>query len=88
MHRSQHPTADQRHPTADQRRALTIIAKSGLAGCTEHLLLAHSFSLEFLAGLVRDGFASVTPERARAGGKMIVICRLRLTDAGTRVMSR
>jgi hypothetical protein len=45
--------------TPDERRALEIIIAEP-TGCPEHLLIAQGFTIEFLAGLVRNGLANVT----------------------------
>jgi hypothetical protein len=69
---------------SDQRRALVILAGTGPRGATETLMAAHGFSVELLAGLVRDGLASAEPQRVRSGGggKVLEVARLRVTDAG------
>src|SRR5437868_4050948 len=51
-------------------------------GSTEALLLAHGFSTEMIAGLIRDGHADTQAERAMAGGRAIEIIRVRITDEG------
>jgi hypothetical protein len=42
-------------PSADRRRALRVLADSP-DGCTESLMMAHGFTMELLADLVRDGW--------------------------------
>jgi hypothetical protein len=72
--------------TATQRRALAILADSGLNGSGIDGMLAGGFRLLTIARLVREGLATVTPERMRAGGAMIEVVRARITDAGRRAL--
>jgi hypothetical protein len=61
------------------------MARCGKQGCTEAMMVAQGFSVEFLAELVRDSLASATAERVMAGDKQIEIARVRLTrGAGAR----
>jgi hypothetical protein len=39
-----------------------------------------------LADLVRAGLASVMSERMRAGGRVVLVVRVRITDAGRRAL--
>jgi hypothetical protein len=50
--------------TADERRLLELLAGSDLDGCTDVLLLAHGFTIEMIADMVRTGLATVEPGRA------------------------
>jgi hypothetical protein len=72
---------------AEQRRALQMLAGSPL-GATEALFLAHGFTIEVLAELVRAGLATATSERVRSGsgGKLIEVTRVRITEAGRRAL--
>ena len=70
----------------DRRRALTLLA-SCPDGCPESLLVAHNFSVEFLAELVADGLAMATAERVRAGREDLEVARVRITDAGRWVLA-
>jgi hypothetical protein len=45
-------------------------------------MLAHGFTVE----LVRDGFASATPERVVGGGKMTEVARVKISEAGWRTL--
>jgi hypothetical protein len=72
---------------ADQRRALRLLADAKASGCTEALLLAHGFTAELVAGLVRAGWATAENERVRAGSRMIDVPRVKITDAGRRAIS-
>jgi hypothetical protein len=66
-----------------RRRALILLA-SCPDGCTEAVMQAHGFTVEQLAELVRGGLAGVTAERVVAGVK---VARVRITDAGRRVLA-
>jgi hypothetical protein len=59
----------------DRRRALGLLAASR-DGCTEALMLAHGFTVEMLADLVRAGLATAKVERERvvAGGRTVESC--------------
>jgi len=48
-------------PTDEQRRALAMLANTGRRGNTEAIMAVH-FTVELLAGLVRQGWASVDVE--------------------------
>ena len=71
--------------SAEQRRALWLLAGS-LHGCTEAILLAHGFTIEMLIVLVRDGFATATPEIVQAGRRPIEVVRVGITDAGRQAL--
>jgi hypothetical protein len=73
--------------TAEQRRALAMIADTGLNGATEAILIANGFTVDLLAGLIRNDLATATPQRMRAGDKMIEVARVRITEAGGRAVS-
>jgi hypothetical protein len=49
-------------------------------------MLAHGFTVELMVELVRDGFASATPERVVAGGKMTEVARVKISEAGWRTL--
>ena len=57
-----------RRPKPDRLRALELLAASH-TGCTEAIKLAHGFTVEQMAELVRAGLAMATVERMVAGGK-------------------
>jgi hypothetical protein len=72
---------------ADQGRALRLLDEAGPRGCPEVLMqMAHGFKSEVLAGLVRDGLASVAPVSMQAGGRAVEVTRLRITEAGRRAL--
>src|SRR5260370_42062399 len=61
----------------DRRRGLKLLA-SNADGCTEAIMLAHGFTVEFLVDMVRAGLATAQPERMRAGGHPIEVTRWRI----------
>jgi hypothetical protein len=73
--------------SAEQRRALAMLANAGQSECTDGFLMAQGFTVDVLASLVRAGLATATPQRVRAGGKLIEVAKVRITDAGRQVVS-
>ena len=71
--------------SAEQRRALQILA-GARNGVTEALMLANGFTAELMAQLVLAGLATVETETVRAGGPIIKVERMRITEAGRRVI--
>jgi hypothetical protein len=59
-----------------------MLATAGRHGVTQPLLSAHGFSAAMIARLVRRGLATLTQEKVRAGGKLIDVAKVRITDAG------
>jgi len=57
-------------------------------GLTEGFMLAHGFTPETIASLVRDGLATTRREPMRAGGRTIEVIRVKITDAGLRRETR
>ena len=80
-HRRRH-----RDPKPDRRRALELLAASP-NGCTEALMLANGFPIEMLVELIRTGLASAQAERMIAGNEQIEVARVRITEAGQRVLA-
>jgi hypothetical protein len=70
----------------DQMRALRLLDEAGPRGCTETVMLAHGFTRELLAGLVRDGLASKRPESVSTSGRSVAVARFKITDAGQRAL--
>ena len=68
--------------SAGQRRALGLLAGAGRNGVTGPLLKAHGFGVATIAGLVSRGLATMTQEKVRAGGKLVEVARVRITEAG------
>jgi putative ABC transport system substrate-binding protein len=64
-----------------RRRALELLAASP-DGCTEGIMRAHGFSIDFLVSLVRSGLAAATAEHVVSGPDTIEVARMRITDAG------
>ena len=80
------PTRRRRGPKPDRRRALELLA-SCPGGCTEAILVAHGFTVEQMAELVRDGLVTAQTARIAAGSRTIEVARIRITDAGRRVLA-
>jgi hypothetical protein len=74
-----------RLPKPNRRRALELLA-SCRDGCTEAMMIAHGFTIEQIVELVRAGLATATAERMVAGNKVMEIARVRITEAGRRVL--
>jgi uncharacterized metal-binding protein len=75
-----------RQPDSSVRhRALAFLAGCP-DGCAETLLLVNGFTVELMVELVRDGLASASPERVVSGSEMIEVARVRITEAGRRVL--
>jgi hypothetical protein len=72
--------------TTDGRRVLELLVGSARQGCTEAFLLAHGFTVDLLADMVRAGFATAQIERVRAGGQPIEVTRVHITDAGRQAL--
>ncbi len=68
-----------------KRRVLAMLAESP-AGATEAMMTAHGFPTALLVKLVRAGLATATTERMVAGGRTMQVARIRITDAGRRVL--
>jgi len=45
-------------------------------------MLAHGFTVGQMVELVREGLATATPQRIRAGGKTMEVATLQITKAG------
>jgi hypothetical protein len=69
-----------------RRRALELLARSP-DGCTEALMLANGFTVEQMMVLVQSGLASAEPERMVVGPRTIERARVRITEAGRRVLN-
>jgi hypothetical protein len=80
------PTArTRRRPKPDRRRALELLA-SCRDGCSEAIMLAHGFSIDMMVELVNAGLATATAERVVAGSRTIEVARVRITEAGRRML--
>jgi hypothetical protein len=69
----------------ERLRALRILARCS-DGCTEALMMAYGFSVDFLAGLVTDGLITAEPRAMRAAGRPMSMVWMRITDAGRKVV--
>ncbi len=69
----------------DRRRALRLLATAP-NGATEAIMLAHGFSAEMLAVLVRDGLVAVEHRAMRAGRQPIKVTWLTITEAGRQAL--
>jgi hypothetical protein len=72
-------------PPATRRRALELLAASR-DGATEAILVARGFSIEQIVDLVRTGLVTAKAERVVAAGR--VVARVRITEAGRRVLGK
>jgi hypothetical protein len=83
------PTASQRRrPKPDRRRALELLA-SCPDGATDTLLMAaHGLTTEMLVDLIRDGLATGQTEHLVIAGHATEIMRVRITDAGRKMLSK
>jgi hypothetical protein len=70
-----------RRLSGEARRALELLAGTP-DGVNEALLLAHGFTRQMLTGFVRSGLATWHHKTVRAGGSMIEVNYMMITDAG------
>jgi hypothetical protein len=68
--------------STEQRRALAMLATADRNGVPQALLSAHGFDASMIAELVNHGLATLTAEKMRAGGKLIAVAKVRITEAG------
>jgi hypothetical protein len=71
--------------TAERRQVLNLLAASP-GGYTKGRLLADGFTVDMLADLVREGFATTQRGTLRVGGRTIKVERYRITDDGRRAL--
>jgi hypothetical protein len=81
-----HPHRRRHGPKPDRRRALELLAASR-DGCTEALMLANGFPIEMLVELIVPGSRPPRPNAWSRVGKQIEVARVRITDAGRRVLA-
>jgi hypothetical protein len=72
--------------TPKQREALRMLAGSP-DGCTMTTLIAHGYAIVALHDLVRNGYATAHREKMGSGQRVVGVTRLRITDAGRRVLA-
>jgi len=70
----------------ERHRALAMLANAGPRGCTEAIMALH-FTVALLAGLVRQGWASVDVETVRAGRSPVSVVRMKITEAGRQALA-
>jgi hypothetical protein len=80
------PSRTRRSGKPDRRRALELLAASR-DGVTEAVMLAHGFTIPQMLKLVRDGLASATAERMRAGKHEMEIARVRIATKGRKALA-
>jgi hypothetical protein len=80
-----HPHRRRHGPKPDRRRALELLAASR-DGCTEAIMLAHGFTVAQMVELVRAGLATANSERLVAGGRMVEVAQVQITEAGRRAL--
>jgi hypothetical protein len=68
-----------------RRRALELLA-SCPDGCTEAVMLAHGFTVKQMVELIHAGLATATTGRVMAGARPTMVARVRITEAGRRVL--
>jgi hypothetical protein len=73
-------------PKPDRRRALELLAFCR-DGCTEAMRVAHGFSVAQMVESVHAGLATATADRVVAGRRTIEVARVRITEAGRRVLN-
>jgi hypothetical protein len=78
--------ARKRNPPATRHRALELLAASR-DGVTEAILIAHGLTIDFQVELIRAGLATAKAERVVAGGRAIEVARVRITEAGRRLLT-
>jgi hypothetical protein len=69
-------------------RALEVLDGCGGEGCTEGILRVHGFAISDMVELVRSGLATAHGERVVAGRKAMEVARVKITDAGRRVLKK
>jgi len=68
-----------------RQRALLLLA-SCPNGCTEGLLLAHSFTTELIGELINSGLATTQAQRVGRGQNPIEVARVHITNGGRRAL--
>jgi hypothetical protein len=68
--------------------ALELLDGCGAEGCTEGILSAHGFTINDMVELVHAKLATATAERVVAGSRKMEVARVRITDAGRRVLEK
>ena len=71
--------------SSDHRRALGLLA-SLIDGYWEALFLAHGVTAALIEALVAAGHVTVDAPKMHANGRVVVVRRLRITEAGRQVL--
>jgi hypothetical protein len=69
----------------ERLRALRLLARCP-HGCTEAVIMAYGFTIDFLAGLVSDGLITAEPSTMHNGGRQVVVVWLQITAAGRKAV--
>jgi len=72
--------------SAEQRRALEMLAGNPHGVSDDLLVLAHGFDGGMIADLVHTGLATKHGETITAGGPPIEVVRVRITEAGRKMI--
>jgi hypothetical protein len=76
-----------RFPKPDRRRRALALLAGSRDGCTEAVMLAHGFTVPQMVALIRAGLATATAERIVAGGRMVEVARVQITEGGRQALS-
>jgi hypothetical protein len=68
--------------TRDERHALSLLANANGNGVTQQLFAAHGFVVPMVDSLVNDGLATMSREQMNAGGKVVEVAKVRITECG------
>jgi hypothetical protein len=71
---------------SSERRALAMLADNP-DGCTEAIMLARGFTSELITGLALVALATMQTEHMNAGGRVLDVIRIRITNAGRRALA-
>jgi hypothetical protein len=72
---------------ADHRRTLDLLAGSRDGSAPEVLLIqAHGITADQITAMVKAGHVTISTSHMRAGGKVVVVRRLVITDAGRQTL--
>ena len=74
--------------SAEQRRALATLASAGQNGATRPLLIARGVGVPMINALVSQGLATLTYEKVLAGGKLVDIAKVQITETGREALGR
>jgi hypothetical protein len=68
------------------RRVLKMLARARQHGCDVNALFSRGFEFELIADLARTELAAVQLESMRKRGRTVEVARVRITDAGRRLL--